>query len=509
MGKLVAGDNDLVATPLRSLAAAYPELAKEADGWDPSQFTAGSNKKKPWKCKLGHQWSAVIGDRTPPKSCGCPVCSGVRVLAGYNDLKTLLPQLASEADGWDPSTLSAGSGKRVSWKCKQGHTWKASVSDRKRTGLCPFCSGRRVWKGFNDLETLYPDIASEADGWDPSQVTAGSSRKQPWICKEGHRWEATPKDRKPPSSNGCPYCSGNKVLAGFNDLESLYPDIAKQADGWDPSTITPMSNSRKPWKCSLGHRWTAVVSSRHRNGCPYCGNWKVLVGFNDLKTKCPDVAEEADGWDTTAVTPGSGKKKSWKCSLGHQWKAIVADRCPPSNNSCPYCAGRIVLPGFNDLKTLYPEVAKEADGWDPAQFTAGSNKQKRWKCEKGHTWIALIDSRTPPRSSGCPECAEKGFNPGKDAFFYLMQRPGEQQLGITNDLKQRVRQHEKNGWSLIDSVGPRSGHEVLAVERQFKQWLRSEVGRVPGTHENWFTTTMEVQSLKDLKRLSGLETDLF
>jgi hypothetical protein len=35
---------------------------------------------------------------------------------------------------------------------------------------------------------------------------------------------------------------------------------------------------------------------------------------------------------------------------------------------------------------------------------------------------------------GCPTCAKYGFNPDKDAWFYLMQRPGEQQLGITNEL---------------------------------------------------------------------------
>jgi hypothetical protein len=29
------------------LSVTHPELAKEADGWDPATVTAGSNKKKP------------------------------------------------------------------------------------------------------------------------------------------------------------------------------------------------------------------------------------------------------------------------------------------------------------------------------------------------------------------------------------------------------------------------------------------------------------------------------
>jgi hypothetical protein len=58
-------------------------------------------------------------------------------------------------------------------------------------------------------------------------------------------------------------------------------------------------------------------------------------------------------------------------------------------------------------------------------------------------------------------------------------------------------------------VGPFPGEQVLATEKKLKQWLRREVGLVPGTRENWFTTRLEVNSLAELKALSGVETDLF
>ena len=29
-------------------------------------------------------------------------------------------------------------------------------------------------------------------------------------------------------------------------------------------------------------------------GCPFCANRRLLVGFNDLKTRCPEAAED---WD--------------------------------------------------------------------------------------------------------------------------------------------------------------------------------------------------------------------
>ena len=84
--------------------------------------------------------------------------------------------------------------------------------------------------------------------------------------------------------------------------------------------------------------------------------------------------------------------------------------------------------GFNDLKTKFPEVAAEADGWDPSIVLAGTHKKMPWKCKKGHKWKTTISNRTSGNGSGCPVCAEYGFNPEKSAWFYLMRRKNEQQF---------------------------------------------------------------------------------
>ena len=69
-------------------------------------------------------------------------------------------------------------------------------------------------------------------------------------------------------------------------LSKTHPKLAKEADGWDPSEISSESHKRLNWRCRLDHTWVASVYQRTvRNyGCPYCGNKKVLIGFNDLKT---------------------------------------------------------------------------------------------------------------------------------------------------------------------------------------------------------------------------------
>ena len=215
------------------------------------------------------------------------------------------------------------------------------------------------------------------------------------------------------------------------DLATTHPELAREAFGWDPSTVVAGTHQKKEWKCKEGHIYVSRVRDRtsRGRGCAVCSNQKVLAGFNDLQTKFPDIAAEAYKWDPTAVTKTSGQKRDWKCNNDHIYHSTVANRTSRGDR-CPFCSGRQVLKGFNDLQTKFPDIAAEAYRWDPITTTAGSVQRKNWKCKEGHIYSSTINNRT--NGKGCPTCAEHGFNPGKDAWFYLMQRPGEQQLGITN-----------------------------------------------------------------------------
>jgi predicted GIY-YIG superfamily endonuclease len=360
--------------------------------------------------------------------------------------------------------------------------------------------------GINDLQSQFPEVAAEAYGWDPKTVSSGSSKKLTWKCKLGHIWDASVYHRV--NGTGCAVCANKQILVGFNDLHSKFPVIAKQAYGWDPKTVFASSNKKRTWRCGLGHIWDAAISKRTGGrGCPICSHRQLLVGFNDLKTKFPDIAAQAEGWDPTTVIAGTGLKMKWRCVSDHTWEAKISNRTF-SNTGCPVCAGLKLQVGFNDLQTRFPGIADQACGWDPSRVLAGTAQKLDWRCENGHIWSATVDNRTT-KDSGCPFCAEYGFNPEKDSWFYLMQRAGEQQLGITNDLHTRLKTHARNGWNLLESVGPAKGQKVLDTENAFKKWLKKEIGLMKGTTENWATTSMEVQSLAELKTKSGIETDLF
>lgn len=136
---------------------------------------------------------------------------------------------------------------------------------------------------------------------------------------------------------------------------------------------------------------------------------------NSLATQHPELIKEWDYEKNGTISPdslaaGSSKIFYWKCVDGHSWKATVSRRT--SGSRCPYCTGQKVMPGFNDLLTLNPELSSE---WNyiqngallPQNVRPGIHKKVWWKCtECGHEWLAEIKSRVSGR--GCPLCsAEK------------------------------------------------------------------------------------------------------
>ncbi len=266
------------------------------------------------------------------------------------------------------------------------------------------------------LSVTHPELAIEADGWNPSQVTKGMKVGKDWICIKRHKWTAAVTDRV--AGSGCPFCSGNRVIAGENDFQTLFPELLQFVDGWDPKLVKGHSNKRVNWKCPLDHKWIAQINSvtsikeRSKTPCPFCLNQRVLKGFNDLLTTHPNLALEAFGWDPSTEVAGSKYKKGWLCEFGHTWDAVIYSRSGKQKSGCPYCANQKVLTGFNDLATINPDLANQADGWDPQKVTIRANIKLKWICVKGHQWEALLSNRG--KGIGCPYCSNKkvlvGFN---------------------------------------------------------------------------------------------------
>ena len=254
-------------------------------GLMPHKLTCGSGVKTWWKCLKGHEWSASIINRSKHGS-NCPYCSGRKPILGENDLESTNPKLSSEwhttrNQGLTPHEVSAGSHIKVWWICNNGHEWQATIKDRNLGNGCPYCSGRYAIKGENDLQTINPTLANEwnyemNNGLTPVDVLPNSGNKVWWKCIRGHEWQAAIAHRS--KGAGCPYCAGQNVLKGYNDLETVNPTLANE---WNyekngnlkPESFTANSGKNVWWKCSKGHEWQAKIYHRNNGSdCPVCSS---------------------------------------------------------------------------------------------------------------------------------------------------------------------------------------------------------------------------------------------
>ena len=116
----------------------------------------------------------------------------------------------------------------------------------------------------------------------------------------------------------------------------------------------------------------------------------LIPGVNDISTADPLLAKEWNYRKNNDLLPsevavGSQKKVWWVCENGHEWQATPNNR--HHGNGCPYCSGRVPIPGKTDLATLYPEIVKE---WDyqknenlkPEETTCRGNKRIWWKIRR-------------------------------------------------------------------------------------------------------------------------------
>lgn len=216
-------------------------------------------------------------------------------------------------------------------------------------------------------------------------------------------------------------------MAGNNDLEFLNPALASQ---WHPtkngdllpSHVTAASTKKIWWLCEADprHEWETAVKTRHRGrGCPICSSHLLITGINDLATTNPALASE---WNYELNKPlipqmvarSANKKVWWTClkNESHVYEASINAR-DNGKTGCPICASRVIVQGFNDAATHYPQLAEE---WHPTlngdlkwtDVSPMSNKSVWWICRINpkHFWETKVSSRTA-LGSGCQICNRK------------------------------------------------------------------------------------------------------
>lgn len=349
-----------------------------------------------------------------------------------NKLSKSLFELYPEAeDYWDydkntedPSHLSVKSQKSVFWRCKEGHSWKSRVCKFTSGQRCPYCAAKKVLSGYNDLLSKNPLFMKEWDydknnSLDPAKIYYNSNLKVWWKCVKGHSWLAKISSR---FKSGCPYCQG-KLVSEENCLATKYPSIATE---WDfaknigsPKDYTAHSGKKFWWICrTCGNNWQATINKRtNGRGCPICAKEKRKSRYftkkddNVLSKEVPDSLTYWD-YDKNSLSPDyyspfSNKKVWWKCPKKHEFSTEISKFT--KGQRCPVCTGKKIVQGINDIFTLVPKLKQE---WDfeknikisPYNLSINSGRKVWWKCKKGHSWQAVIQTR---RFTKCPYCANR------------------------------------------------------------------------------------------------------
>ena len=404
----VNGKNDLQTV--------NPVLATEWNyerncGLMPMDVLPNSNKKVWWKCSKGHEWQSTVANRN--NGNGCPYCLGRYAVKGENDLQTVNPALVKEwnyekNDDLKPEEFTANSNKDVWWKCSKGHVWHASIANRSKGNGCPVCNSERktsfpeyalayyLKRSGLDVVHSYRAKGYELDIYIPSLKIA--------IEYDGYYWHKN-RMRKDIEKNYKCKKDGIKLYRlreGLPPLNDSSIDYIVQENQKNLSKVLEAVLSEIIGDCISVDMETDAVAIE---------NLRVLTEKeNSLFFSNPETTGEWH-YEKNGVlkpehfTPNSHRKVWWKCQIGHEWQASIANR--NKGRGCPYCSGKKILPGYNDLQTVNPALANEWNyekntGVRPIDVTPNSNKKAWWICSNGHEWEAKINNRN--NGNGCPIC---------------------------------------------------------------------------------------------------------
>ncbi|TGN72318.1 hypothetical protein E5083_29950 [Streptomyces bauhiniae] len=420
------------------LVTQFPEVARDwhptrNTGLQPEQTAPKSNRKVWWLGLCGHEWQAVVANRTARRS-GCPYCANQKV--GYgNDLATRHPELAAQ---WHPTRnadlmphqIPYGARINAWWRCASGHEWRAMVFKRSAGSSCDRCKligvsevevrafaelrhvlGGHVkplrrdarlpmprWQHLR-VDMILGDVAVEYDGSHWHKDKAARDRdKTDHLQRAGYKVIRVrehplaligPYDTRAPRA-ARPFQVAAAVLQKMIDEDFLPAATARDA------AATYIAGGRLVARDEADRAVNALRVREH--------------GSRSLAALFPQIAEQ---WhphlngelSPKQVTARSGKEVWWLCAAGHAWRARVDQRVG-KGTGCGFCSGRYVT-GSTSLAALRPDLAAQ---WHPTlngallpeHVTPHTRRAVWWLCPMGHAAEDAVSNRT--KGMVCEHC---------------------------------------------------------------------------------------------------------
>ena len=308
------------------------------------------------------------------------------------------------------------------------------------------------------------------DEWDfeknssvPEKIFSGTIKKYWWKCESGHSWEASPNSRV--QGNGCPYCSGARVLPGVTDFGTVYPEYRSmwdEANNKKPIEKTSATTGTVYLICEKGHHYSLHLSSIARlyaRGqivqCVVCSGKRVEQGINDFATHYPQFVKYlSPSVEASKVFYKKSSTIPWVCGEGHEFNTSIAKAVEDGVFHCPYCERKKVLSGFNDVLTAVGKDIEKLWGKSnsnpPESTIFHEDRCYYFHCDDGHVWSQSVDAAQGVSSIVCSRCilAEKQKAAKTKNTVLTIEKPKDAKSQVVNKKDDKI--PDKNFGTLFD-----------------------------------------------------------
>ena len=501
MSKHASKENNLAVHSPNLIQIWHPTKNFNLTPYDVMPF---SHRRVWWKCTVGHEWQATVGNVS--KGSNCPICwringASEKAIINRGSLAYRFPEVAAQ---WhpikngdlSPDKVSSRSSRKAWWLCPKGHESHQAISSRAAGIGCPKCGlkkqadslRRNTVKRKGSITETHPHLLTE---WHPTknknisphQISFGSHESIWWVCKHGHEWQAQLKSRA--KGHGCPYCSTQSSRLEIRllcELRILFTEVIwrKRFPPYECDILLPELSVGVEVDGFIWHKdkpeqdrqKNKLLAEQEVELIRVRGAGLPKVAEHDIyykETEKPlSVIHRLLELLVTRVSNGVIQKKIDEYLSANrfvnekEYKKILAALPTPSPE--------------RSLEAVCPHLLKE---WHPrnlpltpAMFPAFTHKKVWWLCPKGHDdYLASISHRT--NGKGCPVCGRESR--GASTTRAAIKRSGTVEQNYPHLLKEW--NPTKNKTINPNNISPGSKKKIWWICEHGHEWTASVVNR--------------------------------
>lgn len=299
------------------------ERVKTREGWVDIDAYVTNKTKILFKCKEGHEWSAV--PKSIVKGSWCPKCGhrNAKTKSSKEEIIDRILKLTESKMGNVDVSGYANYRSRLWFNCEQGHRWQTTVNKVFSGTWCPNCSGNVREDAKKNLLEVVKSFGGSAE----IDEYKNFNTKIRFTCKKRHSWFATPNS----VSSGKSWCL---ICAGLSteDAKNKLAGIVSERKGIVDLEKYAGANKRLLFQCSQGHSWHTTPSSiMTGTWCGRCIGVSKEKAIEDLEK----LVSEKGGWFDKSKYKSVSSSIEFKCHDGHIWSARPGN--VKHGTWCPFC----------------------------------------------------------------------------------------------------------------------------------------------------------------------------